>query len=78
MMAEMTAQKRTMESLTKHIDTEAHVEQKILELREEAKKQQQWYEDQLANRSKLVKEAEQILKDEIHHLEDIHSREATL
>ena len=49
-----------------------------MEMREEAKKQQQWYEDQLANRSKLVKEAEQILKDEIHHLEDIHSREATL
>ena len=30
--------KRTLESLTKHIDTEAHAEQKILELREEAKK----------------------------------------
>ena len=37
--AEVKAHKRTMESLTKHIDTEAHAEQKILELREEARKQ---------------------------------------
>ena len=34
---EVTAHKRTLVSLTKHIDTEAHAEQKILELREEAK-----------------------------------------
>ena len=39
LQAEVTAHKRTMESLTKHIDTEAHAEQKILELREEARKQ---------------------------------------
>ena len=40
LQAEVTAHKRTMESITKHIDMEAHAEQKILELREEAKKQQ--------------------------------------
>ena len=40
MQAEVTAHKRTMVSITKHIDMEAHAEQKILELWEEAKKQQ--------------------------------------
>ena len=34
---EVTAHKRTMESLTKHINTEAHSKPKILELWEEAK-----------------------------------------
>ena len=32
------AHQRTLESLTKYIEMEAHAEQKILELREEAKK----------------------------------------
>ena len=59
---EVTAHRRTLESLTKHIDTEAHAEQKILELREEAKKQKQWFEDHLANNAKVAKQAEQILK----------------
>ena len=45
---------------------------------EETKKQKQWFEDQLASRSELAKETEQRLKDEIHHLEDIHAREATV
>ena len=40
LQAEMTAHKRTMESIAKKIEREAHAEQKILELREEAKKQQ--------------------------------------
>ena len=40
LQAEVTAHKRTLDSLTKRIDVEAHAEQKILELREEAKKQQ--------------------------------------
>ena len=32
------AHKRTLEDFPKHINTDAHAEQKILELREEAKK----------------------------------------
>ena len=40
LQAEVTAHKRTLESLTKRIDVEAHAEQKIVELQEEAKKQQ--------------------------------------
>ena len=62
LQAEVTAQKRTLESLTKHIDTDAHVEQKILELREEAKKQKEWFEDHLASSAEMAKQAEQILK----------------
>ena len=42
LQAEVTAHKRTLESLTKsltkHIDTKAHAEPKILELRKEARK----------------------------------------
>ena len=40
LQAELMAHKQTMESVTKKIEREAHAEQKILELREEAKKQQ--------------------------------------
>ena len=50
-----------MECLTKHINMEAHAEQKILELREEPKKQKQWFEDHLASNAELAKQAEQIL-----------------
>ena len=59
------AHKRTLESLTKHIDTEAHAKQKILELREEEKKQ-------------ILKLAEQILKNQIAGMEERHAREAQL
>ena len=75
---EVAAHQHTSEALTQRIYMEARAEQKILEMREEAKKQKQWFEDQLASRSELAKETEQRLKDEIHHLEDIHAREATL
>ena len=68
------AHKRTLESLTKHIDTEAHAEQKILELREEAKKQQQWFEDHLASSAEVAKQTEQILKNQIAGMEDRHER----
>ena len=74
----MVTHQCTSEALTQRIDTEAHAEQKILELREEAKKQKQWFEDQLSSRNELVKETVQRLKDEIHHLEDMHAQEATL
>ena len=50
----MTAHKRTLEALTKHVNTEAHAEQKILELRVEAMKQQ-WFEDQLASRAEFAR-----------------------
>ena len=33
---EVTAQKRTLDALTKHVNTEVHTEKKILEMREEA------------------------------------------
>ena len=78
LQAEVTAHKRTLESLTKHIDTEAHAEQKILELREEAKKQQQWFEDHLASSAEVAKQAEQILKNQIVGMEDRHEREKKL
>ena len=42
---EVTAHKHTLDALTKHVNTEAHAEQKILEMLEEAKKQQQWFEN---------------------------------
>ena len=62
MQADVTAHKRTLESLTKHIDKEAHANQKILELWEEARKQKQWFEDHLASNAEVAKQAEQILK----------------
>ena len=37
---EVAAHKRTMDAISKHIEREAHAESKILELREEARKQQ--------------------------------------
>ena len=55
MQAEVTAHKRTMESIAKKIQSEAHAEQKILELREDAKKQQQWFNDHLAGREEVAK-----------------------
>ena len=75
---EVTGHKRTLESLTKHIDTKAHVEQKIPELREEAKKQKQWFEDHLASSAELAKQAEQILKNQIAGMEERHEREKQL
>ena len=75
---EVTTHKRTMESLTKHIDTEAHAEKKILELRKEAKKQQQWFDDHLASRSEVAKQAEQVLKNQIAGMEDHHEQEKKL
>ena len=74
----MTAHKRTFESLSKHIDTDAHVEQKILELLEEAKKQKQWFEDHLASSAEVAKQAEQILKIQIAGMEECHEREKQL
>ena len=64
-----------MEALTKHINTEAHAEQKILELREEAKKQQQWFEYHLASSVNLAKQVEQILKNQIVGMEERHVKE---
>ena len=78
LQAEVTAHKRTLESLTKRIDVEAHAEQKILELREEAKKQQQWFEDHMASSAEVAKQAEQILKNQIAGMEDRHEREKQL
>ena len=72
------AYKRTLDALTKHINMEAHAKQKILEIREEAKKQQQWFEDQLARRADLAKQSEQILKDQISNMEENHAKEAQL
>ena len=56
---EGAAHQRTSEAHTQRIDMEAHVEQKILEMREEG------FEGQLDRRNKLAKVAEQRLKDEI-------------
>ena len=75
---EVTAHKCTMEALTKHINMEAHAEQKILELREEAKKQQQWFENQLDSRGELARQAEQILEDQIAGMEEHHVKEVQL
>ena len=68
------AHQRTLESLTKHIDTEAHAELKILELRGEAEKQKQWFEDHLASNIEVAKQAEQLLKNHIVGMEDHHER----
>ena len=78
LQAEVTAHKRTMESIAKKIEREAHAEQKILELREEAKKQQQWFDDHLAGREEVAKQAEQILKNQIAGMEDRHEQEKKL
>ena len=78
LQAEVMAHKRTLESFTKRIDVEAHAEQKILELREEAKKQQQWFEDHMASSAEVAKQAEQILKNQIAGMEDRHEREKQL
>ena len=67
-----------MESLTRRLDVDAHAEQKILELREEAKKQQQWFEDHMASSAEVAKQAEQILKNKIAGMEDRHEREKQL
>ena len=67
-----------MEALTKHIKTEAHAEQKFLELWEEPKKQQEWFEDHLASNAELAKQAEEILKNQIAGMEERHAREAQL
>ena len=47
-------------------------------MHEEAKKKQQWFEDQLANRRELAKQAEQALQNTIGHLEEYHAREVML
>ena len=67
-----------MESIAKKIESEAHAEQKILELRAEAKKQQQWFNDHLAGREEVAKQAEQILKNQIAGMEDRHEKEKKL
>ena len=67
-----------LESLTKRIDTEAHAEQKILEMREEAKKQKHWFEDHLVSNAEVAKQAEQILKNQIVGMEGRHEREKQL
>ena len=79
LQAEVAAHQRTVVALNQHLNTEGQAEWKILEMREEAKQQQQqWFEDQLANRGELVKKAEQTLRNEIDRLEDYHAREVTL
>ena len=72
------AHKRTLEALTKHVNKKAHAEQKILEMQEEAKKQQQWFEDHLVSWADLAKQLEQILKDQISNMEENHSKEVQL
>ena len=74
---QVTAHKRTLEALTKHINMEAW-EQKILELQEEAKKQKQWFEDHLASSADLAKQVEQILKNQIARMEERQAKEAQL
>ena len=44
---EVAAHQHTSEALTQRIYMEARAEQKILEMREEAKKQKQWFEEHL-------------------------------
>ena len=63
---EVTAHKHTLDALTNHVNTEAQAKQKILKLGEEAKKQQQWFKDQLTSRADLAKQVEQILKYQIN------------
>ena len=75
---EVAAHKCTSEALNQHINTEAHVERKILEIRADAKKQQQWFEDQLAGRAEVAKQLEQILKDQNYNMEGTHTQEAQL
>ena len=75
---DIVTHQRTHEPLNQHLDSEEQAEWKIVEMREEAKKQKQWFENQLPSWSELVKQAEQTLKDEINRLEDIHAWEATL
>ena len=72
---EVTTHKRMLESLTKHIHTGAHAEQKILELREDTKKQKLWFDDHLASSAEVAKQAEQVLKNQIAGMEDRHERE---
>ena len=67
-----------MEALTKHINTEAHAKRKILELREEAKKQKQWFKDHLASSAELAQQVEQILKNQIAGIEERHAKEEQL
>ena len=57
---------------------EAHTEQKILELLEEAKKQQQWFEDHLASSAEVAKQATKILKHQIAGMEECHMKEVQL
>ena len=64
--------------LERKINTISNAEQKTLEMREEAKKQQQWFEDHLASSAEVAKQAEQILKHQIAGMEDRHEREKQL
>ena len=75
---EVTAHKRTLDSLTKNIDTEANPEQKILELLEDAKKQKEWFKDHLAISTEVAKQAGKILKNQISGMEERHEREMQL
>ena len=77
-LVEVHRELATVEALTKHINIEAHAKQKILEMRGEAKKQQQWFEDKVASRAELAKQAEKILKDQIAGIEERHAKEAQL
>ena len=61
LQAEAVTHQWAVEALNRHIDTEGQAERKILELCNEAKKQQQWFADQLASRGELARQAEQIL-----------------
>ena len=67
-----------MDAISKHIEREAHAEAKILELREEARKQQRWFDEHMANREELAKQTEQILKNEMAGMEEHHQQEKKL
>ena len=75
LQAEVIAHKRTLDSLTKHVETSAQAEQKILEVREEAWKQKQWFHDHMASSAEVARQAKQVLKKQIAGMEDRHERE---
>ena len=75
---ETSTHQQSVEALNQRLNTEAKPERKILELRKEAKKQQQWYEEQLDRAQELAKQTEKTLNNEIARLEDFHAWETRL
>ena len=47
-------------------------------MREEAKKQKQWFKDHLASSAELAQQVEQILKNQIAGIEERHAKEEQL